>query len=211
MIQFRYLFILLSLSLLANCAAPSLKPPNATQLALWQTHQATLTPINSWRITGRIAIQTDNDNWTANTYWHQNKAEYQLRFNTPTGQGALLLQGDAQQVTLRTAENETYTAQNPDELMEEVTHLPIPVTSLHDWIRGLPSTALVANEYELDEAGRLYQLRQTDWTIRYERYEVFEGVTLPSKMTLTNNQFTVKIVISQWVLQKAQTTTAFSL
>ncbi|EIJ42594.1 outer membrane lipoprotein LolB [Beggiatoa alba B18LD] len=207
MIQPRFIpFLCLFFSLFAGCAGINFKPPTATQLAQWQQHQTRLNAIKTWRITGRIAIQTDSDNWTANTYWTQNKTDYELRFNTPTGQGALLLQGSPQQVTLKTSENETYTAQDPDTLIEEVTHLPLPVSNLYYWIRGLSYGDLVTNTYELDDAGRLSQLQQANWGIRYERYDSFNGYVLPTKLTLTNNQFTVKIVISQWQLQPAETT-----
>ena len=172
--------------LLSSCAQlPPIPPIPANQL-------------DSWRINGRIAISTKNDSWTANVYWQQQGPTYQLRLNAPLGQGAFLLEGDDDGVIMQTANQETFTARDPDILVTQVLKLEIPVTGLHFWIRGLPAPQPSPQWYTFDETGHLHRLRQDGWEITYMRYINIQGIDLPNKIYLENDRFKVKIVISKW-------------
>ncbi|MDM8558843.1 lipoprotein insertase outer membrane protein LolB [Candidatus Parabeggiatoa sp. HSG14] len=182
----KYLLLLALPALLLSCASlPSLPPNNANQL-------------DSWHLKGRIAIVTEDDSWTANVHWQQQGTDYQLRLNTPLGQGVLLLEGNDISVVMHTANNETFRAHNPDALVAQVLKLEIPVTGLHFWIRGLPSPKTIPTRYVLTKTGYLKSLQQDGWEIEYGRYLNVDGINLPRKIFLDNNQFQVKIVISQW-------------
>lgn len=154
--------------------------------------------LNSWQLNGRIAISTKNDNWTANVYWLQQESTYQLRLNTPLGQGALLLEGNDNGVVMHTADNRVFNAPNPDVLVTNVLKLEIPVTGLYFWIRGIPISDASYQWYNLNETGQLQNLRQKGWEIEYGRYINVQGTSLPRKIFLDNGQFRVKIAISQW-------------
>jgi outer membrane lipoprotein LolB len=149
-----------------------------------------------WQLNGRIAIAKEDEHWTAHVYWHQRDADYQIRFNAPLGQGVMLLQGNEGGVMMRTADNQTLVASNPDALVVKAIKLEIPVSGLYFWIRGLPGpTAL---NYQLNEAGYLYHLQQDGWDIEYGNYVNAGEVALPAKIYLENKRVKVKIVISQW-------------
>lgn len=198
------LIVILSLS---GCALiPPSPPPPASPAthALWQTHQAQLRTLTAWRLNGRIAITTEQDNWTAHVHWQQQEQEYRLRFNAPLGQGALLLEGNEQQVMMHTAEQKTYIAENPDALILKTLNLAIPITGLKFWIRGLPRAEPSLPAYRLYEHGYLYRLQQDGWQIEYTRYISNNTVELPSKIFLDNGQFKVKIVISSWDIRESQ-------
>jgi len=156
--------------------------------------------LKSWRLNGRIAISTPDDNWTANVYWRQQDQAYQLRFNMPLGQGAVLLEGDDKEVMMRTANHETFKASNPDALVTQVLKIEIPVSHLHYWIRGIPTPKVPIGRYTLDDAQRLHHLQQDGWEIVYGRYVNVYGLYLPNKIFLENDNFKVKLVISQWNL-----------
>ena len=161
----------------------------------WPAHQ-----LDYWQLNGRIAISTPNESWTAKVHWQQSGPSYQLRLNTPLGQGALLLEGNDNGVIMRTADNKVFTASDPDTLVTEVLKLNIPVSSLHFWIRGIPTPKPIPQWYYLNDKGHLHRLRQKGWEIEYERYLNFQGIMLPTKIFLENNQFKVKIAISNWNL-----------
>ncbi|MDY6992116.1 MAG: lipoprotein insertase outer membrane protein LolB [Pseudomonadota bacterium] len=192
---------------MSGCALiPPSPPPPASPAthALWQTHQAQLRTLTAWRLNGRIAITTEQDNWTAHVHWQQHEQEYRLRFNAPLGQGALLLEGNEQQVMMHTAEQKTYIAENPDALILKTLNLAIPITGLHFWIRGLPKPKQLPSAYRLYEHGYLYSLQQDGWHIEYSRYIPNNTIELPSKIFLDNGQFKVKIVISSWDIRESQ-------
>lgn len=186
---------------LAACAAPMrLPPPSPEQLVKWQQQQQALAKIQSWQLRGRLAIHSGDDSWTASVLWEQKLENYQLQLNTPTGQGVLRLTGTAQQVSLRTAEGDTFTSATAEELLAERLHVNLPVSYLASWIRGLPVDKLEVDNYRVDNAGRLNLLQQADWTVSYERYLPIKGVFLPHKLALENKEFKVRIVISLWEL-----------
>lgn len=181
----RLFFLILILS---GCARVATLPPMAAG------------QVDSWHLTGRIAISTENDNWTANFYWQQLGSAYQLRLNSPLGQGAMLLEGDENGVVMRTADKRTFKAADPDTLIAKIMKIPIPVTNLHAWIRGIPAPKSQPQWYTFDEAGHLLRLRQDGWEIDYGRYVKVQGIDLPKKIFLENNRFKVKFVISRWKL-----------
>jgi len=154
--------------------------------------------LDSWRLNGRIAISTQENSWTANVHWQQKGPVYQLRLNAPLGQGALLLSGNESGVVMQTANNKVFKARDPDALMSKVLKLHLPVTSLHFWIRGLPTPQPAPQWYQLNERGHLHRLRQNGWEVEYGRYVNFQGIWLPKKIFLENHQFKVKIIISNW-------------
>ncbi len=179
----KYIFLLLILS---GCLAlPALPNMPAEKL-------------NSWQINGRIAIITKNDSWTAKFNWQQQATNYQLRFSNPMGQGAIFLDGNDTGVIMRTADNKTFTANDPDTLIADVLKLHIPVTNLHFWIRGIPNPKSSPQWYSLDKIGRLKTLRQNAWEIEYGRYVNMQNINLPKKIFLNGDDFRVKIIIDKW-------------
>jgi len=190
---------LLSLTLLiASCT--TLPPQQLTTLQqLWQTNQANLQQIDNWHISGRIAVASKDEAWNLKVHWQQAMVEYNLRFYTPAGQGAMLLSGNDQYTVLKTGKNEKYEADNPDELMAKVLKVDLPVSDLHAWIRGLPATHSEPNLLELiPETGYLDYLEQGGWKINFKRYQSVNGVQLPNKIFLNNKDYQVRIVIDKW-------------
>ena len=180
----KYFFLVILL--LSACAQlPSLPPIPASQL-------------NSWRLTGRLAILTGQDSWIAKIYWHQQGAAYQIRLNTPTGEGALLIQGSNNGVKIRTAEQKTFEAATPEELIRKVLKLEIPVSNLQAWIRGFPDPNSSPESYTLNQAGQLQYLRQANWRIKYNSYMTVQGIYLPKKIVIENTRFQLKLAISHW-------------
>lgn len=197
------LFILIA-SLTPGCTQLPSQPSPALQ-SLWQVHQNRLGIIQSWRLNGSISItattpDAEEKNWNARVYWQQEGESYQLRFNAPLGQGAVRLDGNDQQVIMRTAKNETFVARDPETLILQTLKLEIPVTHLLYWIRGLPAPHPAPSRFYLKETGNLHVLSQDGWSIEYLSYIQAdqEAIDLPKQIYLYNSRFEVNIVISEW-------------
>ncbi len=178
--------------------APTPPKPTALGMALWGTHKAQLEQIERFQLKGRIGIQTEDDSWTANVFWQQHPVAYQVRFTAPMGQGGMLLEGTPAGVILRTSENKTYTAADPDSLMSEVLKLPLPVSYLYYWIRGVPVPMVEIEDQLPDENGYLYSLKQAGWSIQFDRYQAVQNLQLPGRLFLNHEQLDVRVVVSQW-------------
>jgi len=74
----------------------------------------------------------------------------------------------------------------------------VPLSGLRYWIIGLPDPQARVIDLELDPMGRLAELRQLGWHIRYQRYGEFDGVALPTRLTLENSQLRAKLVVRSW-------------
>ena len=72
----------------------------------------------------------------------------------------------------------------------------MPLVGLADWVRGraAPSPAPGPTAEHRDASGRLLELEQSGWKIRYLDY----ADTLPSRLTLIYPGLELRIAISEW-------------
>lgn len=102
----KIIFSSLFISLLLLTACTSLAPvPDADKNASWQLHQARLDGLTNWELAGRIAVQMENDGWSASLFWRQDHGNYSLRVVAPLGKGTVEISGDADSVRLQMADN----------------------------------------------------------------------------------------------------------
>lgn len=190
------LFIL-TLTACSNIPAPT---PAQNQLLTWPQRHAQLTAINHWNVQGLIGVRTpDNKGGSANVDWQQNNLNYQIHLYGPLGAGNTLLQGDANSANLQNADGKKFTAASAELLMQQQLGWHVPVTPLYYWVRGLPAPhgkpAMAYDAYH-----HLIQLKQSGWIINYLNYAAVQGIDLPTKLELINNNLRVKLIIKRWQL-----------
>ena len=193
----RLLLIGLLLTLAACTTAPQ-RPPVANPQHVWEQHQAVLSQLTDWSLSGRVAIRTDEDGWQFTIQWQQLQQDYAINLIAPMGQGGVKLNGNDRQVTLLTSEGESASARNPDQLLERMLGWRVPVTALRYWVLGLPAPGDAV--LELDDYGRLERLVQGGWTIRFPSYQQVGDLELPTKIFVDNHQASVRLVVGEWVL-----------
>jgi outer membrane lipoprotein LolB len=187
--------------IMAGCTTmPVAKPPPAELEHQWTTHQQQLGRLQSWDVTGRLGIQTQDEGWHVSFHWEQGDAQlYHITLSGPLGQESAELQGTTQGVTLLTSDGHSETAQDPDALLLHKLGWRLPVKGLYYWIRGLPAPGNTET-HGLDNQGRLQWLDQSGWHIAYHRYGDVAGTALPTKIFLDNPQVKVRMVITEWTL-----------
>jgi outer membrane lipoprotein LolB len=184
---------LLLVLLLSGCAAvPPHAPPQPCPGA-----DCARSNINDWKLQGRISLTRGEQGWHAALDWENHADRYRLQVNGPLGQGALQLDGDARGVTLVDADGRIYTAVDAESLLLKVAGWRLPVAGLRFWVRGLPDPDAHL-EVMLDGQGRVQQLKQSGWTIRYQRFMPVDGVEWPSRLTLEHDDLLLKMVIDRW-------------
>ncbi|MCV6636825.1 lipoprotein insertase outer membrane protein LolB [Candidatus Albibeggiatoa sp. nov. NOAA] len=186
---------LLIISLLITSCATI--PEQSALQPLWEAHQQSMQKIDMWQLNGRIVISDEDSAWNSRVIWQQRPRNYQLVFNSPVG-GAMRLIGSEQQVVMNTADNKTFRAETPEKLVSEVLNMNIPVQNLHYWIRGIPAPTQRQLNYILNENGQLQLLEQEGWTVSFKRYKYVDGVALPEKVFLQNEDYRVKIAVNRW-------------
>ena len=184
--------------LLAACeTTPEVVPVDDPE-RVWAEHQAQLAAIDQWAAVGKLGIQSAEESWTAGLSWLQDRDSFTIRLSGPLGQGLMELRGSQQIVEMRTANDGVYRATTAEELMQTHAGWQVPLSGLRHWILGRPDPQSRIVELVLDAGGRLAELRQLDWHIRYERYAEFDGVVLPTRLTLENTRLRAKLVVRSW-------------
>ncbi len=184
--------------LLSSCATQVLRPAPADGEA-WKAHRQLLSALENWQARGRIAVQTDDDGFSASFDWTQAGRRYRIRLRGPFGQGALELEGDARGVWLRRAGQTAVFATNPDVLLARESGWRLPVLGLNNWLRGLPDSRGEA-AIQLDSAGRLASLQQRGWHIEYRKYRDYREYALPTRLVMQRDGLRVKLLVDAWKL-----------
>ncbi len=153
---------------------------------------------DQWVAVGKLGIQSAEDSWTAGLNWRQDVGDYTIRLSGPLGQGLMELRGTAEAVELRTSDDDIFRAPTAEELMQTHAGWQVPLSGLRHWILGLPDPQARIVDLQLDDRGRLAELRQLGWHIRYERYAEFDGLALPTKLTLENPRLRAKLAVRRW-------------
>lgn len=185
---------------LVGCAQVPVQPDAmAAREQAWAAHQAQLSGLDAWTLTGRIALSSETEAWNATLRWRQDDARYDILLIGPLGQGSLALKGDDRSVVLRTSDGQTSTATDPEGLLARHLGWRLPLEGLQHWVLGLPDPGRPA-EPVLDEAGRLAELTQAGWTMQFLRYDPVEDLMLPGKIFLENPEWKVRLVVERWTL-----------
>ncbi len=168
------------------------------QQALWETHKATMQTLDNWNLKGRVAGKSNNEGFRAGVHWQQLQHDFVIDLHGPLGRKVAVITGKPGNVQLNTSKGESYEADDPETLLQELLGYSLPVNGLRYWLLGVPDPKQ-ANSFELDEKGRLIQLNQTGWLINYKRYHE-DTPALPALIQISNLNLNANIKIDHWQL-----------
>lgn len=186
--------ILLVVLLLGGCAAAPTLPP-----VDWNRAKLERQSLDHWDMTGRAAVATATDGWTANIAWRQRAADSELRLQGALGVGGVRVLSDGQTFEIETSKGEKITADDADAALEKAIGVPLPVGYLRFWLLGVPAPYTAAIE-ELDDQGRLSKLEQNGWMAMYDRYVWKSDAWLPGRVRLENGPLRLRVVVDEWRL-----------
>lgn len=189
--------------LLAGCAAAPVSPPDAHQSAQWEARKQRLADLDHWQLSGRIVISNGHEVWQGRIRWDQQGEGYAIEMRGPLGSGQMQLTGTAQEVILRTADNQVFYADSAERLLREHTGISMPVVGLRYWVTGVPEPAHGHDEEFIDAEGRLTELSQDNWRVQLRRYTAVDDLQLPDKLFIEKSDVRVKMVVDRWTLGKA--------
>lgn len=189
------------LGLTALLAACAVTPQRAMEDSgqLLRARQAALAARSVWSFDGRIGVTQGEQGWHALLNWQQRAEEYTIRISAPLGQGVGVLQGGPAGVVLRTPDHKEQRAADAEALMYAQFGWRVPVSGLRYWLLGLPDPTQPATT-TFDRDGRLAELSQAGWVIRFTRYAQTARAALPDRLSLNNATMKVKLVIDNWQL-----------
>ncbi len=186
--------------LLLGCASHSPQPVSSGLYA-GQLHQQQLERLQHWSFKGRLAVKQPGDSWSASLRWQQALERYDIRLSGAFGLGAARLFGHEGHAAIESKGQTALTATSVELLMQEQLGWSVPVEGLRYWLLGSPGPGLVPHQ-EIDGLGRLVELEQAGWQVRYQSYMNVNGIALPRKLELQNEQLRARLVIDSWLFDE---------
>ncbi len=194
-------------TLLSGCSTNKIKKVSASESGvqldspLSQVHQTSLKPLDQWSLEGKVAASKGDEGGNARFNWAQNRQAYDIQLFGPFGGGSAYILGDNTQVVLKDSEGNVFQGKDPQEVVYRATGLIIPVTGLAHWVKGVPDPKRKIQGIELSEDGLVVSLLQGNWRVSYDSYQEVGDKMLPRKMTITQSDIKVKLILKQWSLK----------
>jgi outer membrane lipoprotein LolB len=153
--------------------------------------------LESWSFEGRLALTGKNDSWSANINWGHKPDDEKIKLSGPLGQGTTVIQLTGDLVTIDRGDGQAQTSTQPEQFINRQLGMFVPVHSLRYWVVGLPepTSAFVETPTGFKQAG---------WLIDYKQMQPVNDQSMPRKITVTNEQVKLKLIIDQWVLNVAK-------
>lgn len=181
----------LLITLLSGCATTSYQTIGIDEPKL------TLSELDNWKINAKLGIRTAKDAQSIQMLWKQQGETYQLRLNGPLGFGSAYIIGDSNQAEIQKGA-QSITA-SPQQLTKQLTGIPLPITALSWWVKGLISPNHSAATYiQRAQTGQLESFKQAGWHINILSYTQTGPYWTPKKIAGRQGELTFKLIISDW-------------
>jgi len=151
-----------------------------------------------FELSGRIAVRWRDESSNGHVRWRHHAGGDEMLISTPLGQGVARIVREAGEVTLTTAEDRTYHAQDASSLTEQVLGFRLPLEGLADWIRARASPVGRVTDRRYDDVGRLALLEQDGWRIEYLAWDDQGRRPQRLRLSLRVPALEMRIAISEW-------------
>ena len=192
-------FLMLTTFLIVSCS--SMPEIISTQPDSWDADVVQKKKIKQWNLKARLGIQTESEGGAFDLFWKQDIDSYTIRLIAPLGMGALTIEGDSEAVKVRDAQGLTQHAANPDLLIKQSLGIDLPVSSLRQWLLGLPDRTLAVESMTWNGQGQLHRLGQAGWKIEMLRHQVVGESVVPHFFVLQRDdrpELDIRLIIRQW-------------
>ena len=153
--------------------------------------------LERWSFEGRLALTGKNDSWSASINWGHRTDDEKIKLSGPLGQGATVIRLTGDLVTIDRGDGQAQSSTQPEAFINQQLGMFVPVHSLRYWVVGLPEPTSAFVE---TAAGFM----QDGWLIEYKQMQPVDDQSMPRKITVTNEQVKLKLIIDQWVLNVAK-------
>jgi outer membrane lipoprotein LolB len=196
------LLLLLALSsVFQGCRTPPERLPDGASQLAWEQRIARLSGWAHWAFNGRVAIRHGDEGWQSGLNWRQDGDYFEIQVLDPLGRKVADIRGDSRGVHLTTSRGGNAQAADPESLMRQVLGWSLPLSGMRYWVLGVPDPGSGENSLQLDQAGRLVHLAQGGWDVSYRRYSPVSPLDMPARMTFSNRDLDIKLIVSDWELE----------
>ncbi|WP_336996029.1 lipoprotein insertase outer membrane protein LolB [Leclercia sp. UBA7405] len=194
---------LAALVLTACSITPPKGPGKSPDSPQWRQHQQEVRSLNQYQTRGAFAYLSDQQKVYARFFWQQTGQDrYRLLLLNPLGSTEMELLAQPGTVQITDNKGQKYSGTDAEEMIGKLTGMPIPISSLRQWILGLPGDA---TDYKLDDQYRLSQVNYSqngkNWKVVYGGYDNSGKTALPSSLELTEGSQRIKLKMDNWIVK----------
>lgn len=204
----RSILVMLAVVVLAGCAttAPRGTAPtlSAAALAERQRERAEwLSLYDVWSFSGRAAISKGGKGGSGRIEWEQRGGgQYSIALSAPVTRQSWRVTGDlgSRAGRIEGLDGGPRDGASAEDLLLQATGWQVPLQQLGSWVRGAPALDMPVESVEYDGQGRLSQLRQAGWTVRYTAWRggPVGQPDLPAKIEAESGDARVRLAIEDW-------------
>ncbi|STQ44457.1 Outer-membrane lipoprotein lolB precursor [Ewingella americana] len=131
---------------LAACSINAPKGPATSPTSpQWRDHEAKIKQLEHYQTRGSFAYISDKQKVYARFFWQQyTRDNYRLLLTNPLGSTEMELKVQSGVAQLTNNEGKKYTSNNPDEMIQKLTGMSIPLANLRLWMLGLPAMRVIS-------------------------------------------------------------------
>lgn len=188
-----------ALALLAACAtapAPRTVLPVAAQEQL-------LRDLQQFSARGTVSVQAGDKAEIINLEWQQQADASRVRLSGPFGAGALTVDWSPGMLRLASGDQVHEGAEAEAVLLQQIGLVP-PFDAMRYWMLGLEAPGEPPQRRTLAGAGRLGELEQRRWLIRYGEWMTVAapggGVQLPRRLDISRDELRLRVSVRRWSL-----------
>ncbi|MFK7829124.1 MAG: lipoprotein insertase outer membrane protein LolB [Congregibacter sp.] len=179
---------------------PSEVPDEETR---WAQRVSLLSNWSEWRVRGKVAYRIPEDAGSANLHWSQLEDASTLRLSGPLGAASTRITNEGALLRVRRDGIERLYPADAAPWLPGKRLLPVPIQSVHYWLRGVPDPDIPIDQLEHDDALAI-AITQAGWQIKYLEYRIYKGTSMPLRLQLTapDSELMLTVVLRAWELDK---------
>lgn len=164
----------------------------------WEARRQYLAAADDWAFSGRVGVKAGDDGFNGKLRWRQDGATFATTVGGPLGIGTVRIDGSDRSVVLTDNDGMRTTLGDVERDLLDRYGWTIPVRSLRYWALGIPDPASPA-QTAFGADGRLATLEQGGWNIAITHYREARGQPMPFRLTASQADTRVRIVIDNWL------------
>ena len=151
-----------------------------------------------WQATGRIAVRSAQEGFSAHFDWRQAPTEGELSVRGPFGAGAARIAIGSERIRIESGAEAPLEVAAPyealDPLLTARIGFPLPLVSLRYWLLGIPAPGAEAVAAADDG------FEQSGWRVVVRAFSVVAGApaVLPGQLELSRGGTRIRVLIDQW-------------
>ena len=188
---------------LAACSINAPKGPATSPTSpQWREHEAQVKQLEHYQTRGAFAYISDRQKVYARFFWQQYSPDsYRLLLTSQLGSTEMELKVQSGVAQITNNQGKKYTSDNPDEMIQKLTGMSIPLANLRLWMLGLPGDE---SDFTLDSQYRLskvnYSQNGLKGSVVYQSYSDDVIPSLPDRLELTQGDQRIKLKMDSWTL-----------